>query len=135
MGVELYTVRPVKSAPRNSHLITRLLVGLMLAMALLPGLSRAWAATQGGDWVEICSAQGSRWVQLDEREGGEPAFQPLAEPCAACQLQLQPLAPPPQALVWQPLPSLQAAPPLFFLAPRPLAVWASRLSRGPPALA
>lgn len=106
----------------------------MLAMALLPGVSRAWAMAQGGDWVEICSAQGSRWVQLDD-EDGEPVFKPLAEPCAACQLQLQAMAPPPQALAWQPLPSWQAAPPLFLLAPRPLAIWQSRLSRGPPALA
>jgi hypothetical protein len=125
----------VKTVPHHARFVTRLLLGLMLAMALLPGLSRAWAATQGGDWVEICSAQGSRWVQVDESDGDEPAFQPMAEHCAACQLQLQPLAPPPQALVWQPLPTLQAAPPLFLLAPRPLAIWASRLSRGPPALA
>lgn len=121
----------MKSTPRTATLITRLLVGLMLAMALLPGLSRAWAMAQGGDWVEICSAQGSRWVQVDD-DGGEPAFQPMAEHCAACQLQAQPLAPPPQAVVWQPLSSFQAAPPLFYLAPRPLAVWQSRSSRGPP---
>lgn len=106
----------------------------MLAMALLSGLSRAWAMAQGGDWVEICSALGSRWVQIDG-DGGEPAIKPMAEPCAACPLQLQAMAPPPQALAWQPLPTGQAAPPLFFRAPRPLAVWASRLSRGPPALA
>lgn len=134
MGVRLYTRGPVKFAPRATTQLTRLLVGLMLAMALLPGVSRAWAMAQGGDWVEICSALGSRWVQIDG-DGGEPAIKPMAEPCAACPLQLQAMAPPPQALAWQPLPTGQAAPPLFFRAPRPLAVWASRLSRGPPALA
>lgn len=121
----------MKTSARTAAFITRLLAGLMLAMALLPGLSRAWAMTQGGDWVEICSAQGSRWVQVND-EGGEPAFKPMAEHCAACQLQAQPLAPPPQALTWHVLPTLQAAPPLFYLAPRPLAIWLSRQSRGPP---
>gem|GEM_PF-5703256 len=111
--------------------IQRLLTALMLAMALLPGLTRAWAATQGGAGVEICSAEGSRWVP--EGAGGEPGFRPMADACAACLLQLTPMAPPPQVFVWHPLPALATAPPCLVQAPRPLAVWRSALSRGPPA--
>lgn len=125
---------------RQSLCIQRLLALLMLAMALLPGLSRAWAMSQGGDWVEICSAQGSRWVQqggadeVDEVDDGK-GFKPMAEPCDACPLQQPGLTPPP-AWGWQaPVQGRAAPPPLFYLAPRPLAVWRSRLSRGPPAAA
>ena len=119
------------AAPATRSRITRLLAALMLLMALLPGVSRAWAVAQGGDWIEICSAQGARWVQLDAQD--DTGIQPMTDPCAACLLQLQPMAPPPQPLHWAPLAVLQDAPTLFYRAPRPLAVWRSRLSRGPPA--
>lgn len=107
----------------------------MLLMALLPGASRAWAATQGGDWVEICTAQGSRWVQVDEAMGdaaGEPDFKPMSDHCAACFVQAQDLAPPPVDAVWQLPLQFAEVPAAFLQAPRLLAVWRHALSRGPP---
>lgn len=103
----------------------------MLLMALLPSASRAWAAAQGGNWVEICTAQGARWVQMDEQDG-DAALQPMADSCAACFLQAHAIAPPPLNAVWQ-LPQRFAEVPTAFLqAPRLLAVWRHALSRGPP---
>ncbi len=125
------TLRALMVSPAFRFRIVRLLAALMLLTALLPGVSRAWAVAQGGDWIEICSAQGSRWVQVDGQDGS--GIQPMTDPCAACLLQQQVMAPPPQPLDWAPLPVMQDAPALFYLAPRPLAVWQSRLSRGPPA--
>lgn len=41
-----------------------LLVAMLLAM-LAPAISRGLASTRVvGDWVEVCTAQGMRWVQL-----------------------------------------------------------------------
>lgn len=118
------------SRPQRSPLV-RLLAALMLLMALLPGASRAWAATQGGDWVEICSAQGSRWVQVDDALG-DPAFKPMADHCAACLAQAPAMAPPPQDLAWQLPVRFHEVPTAFLQAPRLLAVWRHALSRGPP---
>ncbi len=103
-------------------------MALMLAMALLPGLSRAWAMGQGGDWVEICSVQGSRWVQLELGD----KIKPMADPCAACLQAVQPLAPPLQLPSWQLPQAFDEVPPAFLQAPRLLAVWRHALSRGPP---
>lgn len=125
------TLPALMVSPASRSRIVRLLAALMLLSALLPGVSRAWAVAKGGDWTEICSAQGSRWVQVDAQD--DAGIKPMADPCAACLLQQQAMLPPQQALNWAPLPLLHEAPPLFYLAPQPLAVWRSALSRGPPA--
>lgn len=105
----------------------------MLVMALLPAASRAWAAGQG-DWVELCTAQGTRWVSLSTGEAGEPDFKPIDSPCAACLVHAHGMAPPPALAVWTPLGSLAERPPAFLQAPRLLPVWRSASSRGPPLL-
>jgi len=114
---------------------TWLAILAMLALALLPAASRAWAAAHNqGDVVEICSIQGSRWVSLSTGEEVEPALQPLPEPCHFCQLQggLD-LLPPATAPAWLLPPPLAALPQAFLQAPRLLPIWRKALSRGPPA--
>lgn len=124
---------PVHSLPASRRiLLGRLLALLMLVMALLPAASRAWAAGQG-DWVELCTAQGTRWVSLSTGEAGEPDFKPLDSPCAACLVQAHGMAPPPAAPVWAPTPLMAERPLAFLHAPRLLPVWRSASSRGPPA--
>jgi hypothetical protein len=105
----------------------------MLVMALLPAASRAWAAQQGSDWVEICSAQGTRWVSLSTGEAGEPDFKPMGEHCAACHLQAHGLGlPSADALAWQLPERFDEAPAAFLQALRLLQVWRNAQSRGPP---
>ena len=124
---------------RNRHQprwIAWLALVAMLAMAVLPAASRAWLSAQNGDWVEICSAQGMRWVSLGSKANqpaeGKSALKPMAESCAACQLQAHAAGLPPAAVV-VPLLGLQHEQPRLFLqAPRLLAVWRTAQSRGPP---
>jgi len=110
----------------------------MLAMSLLPTLAHALNFAQGGksSFTEICTPQGTQWVQLDGASAADD--RPLAAsdhmedcpycsramsitglPSAAPQLQLQP-------------PSGGAKPPLYLHAPRTLFAWASAQPRGPP---
>ena len=122
--------------PYRSPWLTRVFALVMLAMALLPAASRAWAAEQGGDWVEICSAQGTRWVSLSTGESGEPAepdLKPMADHCAACHLQAQGMGLPPGDLqAWRLPERFDEKPTAFLQAPRLLQVWRHALSRGPP---
>lgn len=68
-----------------------LLAVLMWVALMAPGLSRWLAASEGTTWVEVCSVQGMRWVQVDS--GGD-AYRPLDESapkvmldaCAYCTL-------------------------------------------------
>jgi len=113
---------------------TWLAILAMLALALLPAASRAWAAAHNqGDVVEICSVQGSRWVSLSTGEDVDPALEPLPEACHFCQLHggLD-LLPPSAAPAWLVPPPLAELPPAFLQAPRLLPVWRKTLSRGPP---
>lgn len=54
-----------RMSPKLLHWLTRWLVGAMLLATLAPGISRSLASTRGaGDWVEVCSGTGIRWVQM-----------------------------------------------------------------------
>lgn len=51
---------------RLMRLLARALLGAMLLAALAPAISRTLASTRAaGDWVEICTTSGMRWVQLE----------------------------------------------------------------------
>lgn len=115
---------------KPSRLLPSLLALLMLLLALLPAAGRAAAALAGGDWVEICSAQGLRRVNL--KTGGESPDLAQAQPCGLCQLQAQALGLPPAPSRWQLPERFAEAPAAFLQAPRLLAVWRHALSRGPP---
>ena len=81
------------------------LLAVMLLAALAPMVSRALASTRvAGDWVEVCSAQGTEWVQLGESsspsEGLDGAHEQHA--CGYCVLASERFAPllPPVPVVW-----------------------------------
>jgi Protein of unknown function (DUF2946) len=107
----------------------------LFALTLLPSLMRvANAATQSG-WVEICSAQGMRWVApdgtLSERgPGGQGAAH--GEQCPLCCGAGAAALP---AVTGTPRPAAVAAgfvAPLFLHAPRPLLAWSFAQPRAPP---
>ncbi len=111
----------------------------MLALALLPTLSRAMAHGAGGavSWAEICTPQGMKLLALDVVPD-EPAAPAQAgshlDHCPYCSLAGQALGLPP-APVAAPALVLAAGhePPLFLPAPRTLPAWRSAQPRAPPA--
>lgn len=115
----------------------------MLAMvfaALVPTVSNALAlATGSTQWVEICTAQGARWVAVDDAaDTADGSSQPASagahlDHCPFCHLGAPGWAPPPATPMWLPLPAVQAGPPERFLtAPHTAHVWCTAQPRAPP---
>ncbi len=102
----------------------------VLLAALAPALSHA----MGSGWVEVCTVQGSKWVQVDAGgDAGQTDPAHAFEHCPYCSLHVPALAVPPVP----PQPPLVLAPtdefPLAFLAaPRTLHAWVNAQSRAPP---
>jgi hypothetical protein len=114
----------------------------VLFAALAPSLAHAWAhqspAASHGDWVEVCTAQGAKWVKADPETGKDtlPASAYKSHDCTYSCIQgaladvlptpvpelpaAMRLADVPQALLTRPhtlLPWVRAqprAPPMFF---------------------
>lgn len=93
----------------STRLMNALARGLLVAMllaVLAPAISRALASTRvAGDWVELCTSQGMRWVQLmTDGTAGEPFsavdLMHALDDCGHCALTTERFAP------------LQLAPPL-----------------------
>jgi putative Ca2+/H+ antiporter (TMEM165/GDT1 family) len=82
-----------------------LLVAVFTATA--PTVSRAYAAGQSGSGpsIEICTAQGSRWVApnattpLEDSSSSEQGSTPSVSHCPFCLLSADRCAPPPSAVV------------------------------------
>ena len=89
---------------RLMRALARGLLAAMLLAVLAPAVSRALASTRvAGDWVEVCTAQGSQWVQLGESStwpvGEDPAHEQHA--CGYCVLASERFAPLlPQVPAW-----------------------------------
>jgi hypothetical protein len=124
-------MRAVRAHRRLTSWIAALAI---LLAALAPALSHALASATGTNWIEICTTQGSKWIQAGE-DGTEraPASSHLLEHCPYCTLQAPALGLPPATLL-DPLPlRLSHAVPLAFLsAPRTLHAWVSAQPRAPP---
>ena len=124
-------MRAVRAHRRITAWIATLAI---LLVALAPALSHALATATGADWTEICTAQGSKWVQAGE-DGSErsPASSPLLDHCPCCSLHAPVLGlPPATALVHLPLQLSHAVPLAFLSAPRTLHAWVSAQPRAPP---
>jgi Protein of unknown function (DUF2946) len=107
----------------------------VFALTLLPSMTRVVNATMHSGWVEVCSAQGMRWVApdgtLSERgPGGRGASQ--GEHCPLCGGAGAVALPGTAAIAL--LPAFEAGfiAPLFLYAPRPLFAWSSAQPRAPP---
>jgi hypothetical protein len=112
----------------------------MAFAALAPVMSHALALVSGSaGWVEVCTAQGSRWVQLEDASHSAPSPDsggPLAghqDHCPCCPHVSQGMAPPPAAATAPLALALNDGPPERFLsAPRTAHVWRAALARAPP---
>ncbi|MDC8760163.1 DUF2946 domain-containing protein [Janthinobacterium fluminis] len=118
------------------RLFSWIALAAILGLALVPTLSQA-LAKDGGSWMQICSAQGSKLVavaDLAPADPGAPSTLQL-EHCPFCVLHA-PLLPTQPLRFSFTLPEVAPAryPSLFFSAPRPLFAWSSAHPRAPPVL-
>ena len=112
----------------------------VLALALLPTVSRAWGL--GAEpvgvhaMVEVCTTDGLRMVPNADGQASTDTSAHHAdafERCAHCVLGGAPLAVPPAMPAWQVSdPRAHALPALFLQAPHTLHVWAAAQPRAPP---
>jgi hypothetical protein len=125
---------------RLMRTLARCLLAAMLLAALAPAISRGLASTRGaGDWVEICTTGGMRWVQLEAASAGADPLSAddllhALDHCGHCGLAAERFAPllptlPVVAATAHPwtAPGLTARAPASRAAPSPAA-------RGPPLL-
>lgn len=124
-------MRTVRAHRRLTSWIAALAI---LLASLAPTLSHALASATGTNWIEICTTQGSRWIQAgDDGTERAPAFAHLLEHCPYCSLHAPALGlPPVPALVHLPLQLSHAEPLAFLSAPRTLHAWVSAQPRAPP---
>jgi hypothetical protein len=112
----------------------------ILLAALAPSVSLALSVAHdsGASWVEVCSAQGSKFVKVDGKQSGTPwapAKAMQAEHCPFCLTHAGSMGLPPAAGFLLSLPNgTPMRPTLYFQSPRPLFIWAAPQSRAPPAL-
>lgn len=122
-------------AARSLRRLTSWIAALAILMgALAPALSHALASAGGKHWVEICTTQGSEWIQTGE-DGTErlPATAHGLEHCPYCTLHAPTLGvPPANGLVQAPARLGHGVPLAFLSAPRTLHAWVSAQPRAPP---
>lgn len=116
---------------RFTSLIAALVI---LLVAVAPTLGQVLASATGSQWIEVCTVQGSKWIQADE-DGteGAPSSAHLLEHCPYCTLHAPALGlPPASALAHLPLQLSHAVPLAFLSAPHTLHAWVTAQSRAPP---
>jgi Protein of unknown function (DUF2946) len=106
----------------------------ILMAALAPSVSQALGLSKGISWIEVCTAQGSKWLQGDlDGSGSAPASEHVLEHCPYCSLHVLALGMPPAPGLVAPVPRLRHDRPMAFLAaPRTLHAWVSAQPRAPP---
>lgn len=117
----------------------RRLTGWIAALAILlaslaPALSHALASATGTPWIEICTTQGSKWIQAGE-DGSErtPGSAHVLDHCPYCSLHAPMLGLPPAEHPSQlPLVLSHETPLAFLSAPRTLHAWVRAQPRAPP---
>lgn len=146
-GGWLYTVDMSSSRPQRHAAVWIALLAVLLA-ALAPSVSQAlgFARGAGPSWVEVCSAEGAKWVPADAGAGASaddasaddgtshgPAAAHWMEHCPWCSLHQPALAVPPAPAALPLVNGLtEALPRAFLQAPRTLHAWASAQPRAPP---
>jgi hypothetical protein len=88
------------------------LLAVMLLAVLAPMVSRTLASTRvAGDWVEVCTDQGSQWVQLGESSTWPVSEDPAHEQheCGYCVLASERFAP-----LLPPVPTVSLVEPIHF---------------------
>ena len=120
--------------PRRIAWLILWIVGLA---ALAPSVSRTLALAGQPGWVEVCSADGLRWVRVADgsaaREPSAPADAPRLDHCPLCVLMGERLAPAPTPFALAPPAHAHRLPAAVRLAPPPHRFSIAAAPRGPPA--
>lgn len=123
---------------RRHHLASWIALAAILLLSLAPTLVRAWhqGSPSPSSLIEVCSAQGTRWVTVSPDDGDkQPAGDHAAQHCPWCAHHATTLGLPPAAfdMSW-PSESAHALPAAFLHAPRTLHAWRGTQPRAPPRL-
>jgi hypothetical protein len=88
----------------SRHLTAWIACLAVLLGALAPAVTHALQAGGTGSWVEVCTAQGSRWVRADGAgtHDAAPGHESGHQHCAYCWLQAGKPGLPATAPAWQP---------------------------------
>lgn len=107
---------------------------VLLFAALAPSVSHALQSSRGAGWVEVCTADGSRWVAAGAEDSNPlPAQAHGLEHCPFCSLHAPtPGLPPADLLVVPPAGRDATLPPAFLHAPSTAHAWRSAQPRAPP---
>lgn len=122
-------------ALRTHRRLTSWIAALAVLLAsLAPSLSQALASATGLDWIEVCTAQGSKWIQAgDDGTERAPGAAHGLEHCPYCSLHTPTLGlPPAPRLDALPLRLSHAIPRAFLAAPQTPHAWVSAQPRAPP---
>ena len=107
----------------------------ILMSALAPAVSHALGTAGTASWIEVCTSQGSKWVQSNDEPGGDsaPGAEHALEHCPYCSIHPNAVGIPPAPLQALPAAGLaHAVPQAFLAAPRTLHAWVSAQPRAPP---
>jgi Protein of unknown function (DUF2946) len=112
---------------------------LMLAVALVPSVSRAMVTASGHGWAEICTTQGTKWVSVEQAVAGESTddaavFGGHLDHCPLCSLGAHSPALLGEPVVLGLFDAPDASfPERFFSASRTPHAWCTAQPRAPPA--
>ena len=107
----------------------------VLLLSFAPLVSQALGPEQYGAWVEICSANGAKWVKADADTPSAPKSAHALEHCPYCAVHVSALGMPPATPLLMPEAARFDVPQAFLAAPFTLHAWRSAQPRGPPHLA
>lgn len=124
----------MRLAPVTRRLAAWIALCAMLMATLAPAVSQALGS--GPSWIEVCTAQGSRWVASADDDASstpKPSGEHLLEHCPYCSLHTPALGLPPSPMRMLPADPLgRAVPQAFLSAPRTLHAWVRAQPRAPP---
>lgn len=124
----------MRAVRAHRRLTTWIAALAILLAALAPSLSHALASATGVEWIEICTAQGSKWVAAGEDSPERvPASAHVLDHCPCCSIHAPDLGLPPAIdTAHQPSRQVHDVPLAFLAAPRTLHAWVSAQPRAPP---
>jgi hypothetical protein len=109
----------------------------MLVVTLAPAISHALHSQASTAWIEVCTAQGSKWIDADGSSVGvtpdpQPAEARMFEHCPFCHLYPAVIGMPPAPAIVGLVAVLFEVPRLFLSAPRTQHAWIAAQPRAPP---
>jgi hypothetical protein len=122
---------------RHLHRLAWLALGALLMAALVPALAQALTDNTRTTWVEVCTAQGAKWVPVAQSTADDDGRAPVSahgsiDHCPYCTLQATPALLQRDGTPWVRVPA--GAPPAAPTTQAPIEslAWPRARPRGPP---